>query len=487
MSDNKDKDATESPVEFDFDSTVELDISKFVNVAPNSTDELPFDEETSIDGLMEIYEHLKKDGTPAIEPDSIHEQDPSHDTVSFDALSADFEDIPDPVEEADENLLGGEYLPETATTREESDDIFNLDISDLPDEDTGDEDELLAGNANPATGEQPPLESPDDDEEFRPLIELTEEMRYRPEDTDDQAVPDMADDPDAPELTTRENDLLSEAVSDFAEKNSGIDKTITNNAETPELTTREINVISAATETTGNIDGEEEIPEIEVEAVFPPQSDTAAAGVAEEPAMDPAAASGGGRSNTIPLLFAVLGIAAGGFGAWMAFDATGRVADLERRIQHLSAANNDSQSHDIADIRQRLDKIERRLTGTPTIEAAAPLGAEPATVQGAAVEPVEEAVLQSEPITPQTPVSSAPPNGDWVVNISSHAKEDLAIRENARLQSLGLNTEIHTARIKERTWYRVQITGFASKDEAKAKLMDLQKYPDIKGAWIGKK
>jgi cell division septation protein DedD len=391
MSDSKDKETTKPPTEFDSESTIELDISKLNSGAPTSTDE--------------------------------HSPDDNSDETISDLM------------EIDENLMGDDYMPETAEKRDESDDMFDLNVSDLPDEESGEENELPTRNATPATDELPPLESPDD-KDPQPVIELTEEMLNEPEGRDDQVAEDIDDDPDSPELSTGED---------------------------------------------------EKIPEIDVEVVIPPEAETAAVETMEEPVVEEATKSGSGGSNTIPLLFGILGIAAGGFGAWMAFDATGKVVDLERRIQTMAAADSDSKSRDIdiADIQQRLGKVERRLTGTPTLEAAAPLGATPA-VESTPSEPVEEAVSQAVPVTPQTPVSSAPSKGDWVVNISSHAKEDLATRENARLQSLGLNSEIHTARVRERTWYRIQITGFASKNEAKAKLEDLQQYSGIKDAWIGK-
>lgn len=441
MSDSKDKDTTKPPAEFDSESTIELDISKLNSGAPTSTDE--------------------------------HSPDDNSDETISDLM------------EIDENLMGDDYMPETAEKRDESDDMFDLNISDLPDEESGEENELPTRNATQATDELPLLESPDD-KEPQPVIELTEEMLNEPEGRDDQAAEDIADDPDSPELSTSENDLLSEATNEITEENSVTDETAVHDAETPDLTASETNSISAAG--AGDVGEEEKIPEIDVEVVIPPEAEAAAVETMQEPVAEEATKSGSGGSNTIPLLFGILGIAAGGFGAWMAFDATGKVVDLERRIQTMAAADSGSKSRDIdiADIQQRLAKVERRLTGTPTLEAAAPLGATPA-VESTPSEPVEKAVSQAVPVTPQTPVSSTPSKGDWVVNISSHAKEDLATRENARLQSLGLNSEIHTARVRERTWFRIQITGFASKNEAKAKLKDLQQYSGIKDAWIGKR
>ncbi|MCF7820886.1 MAG: SPOR domain-containing protein [Mariprofundaceae bacterium] len=487
MSDNKDGDTTKSPVEFDSESTIELDISKLGIVTSPSANEDPPDDDlddVDIDDLMEIYDNLKKEVPPATGPDS-HEQDSSHADVDFGKLNA--EDIPEPAGEADENLAGGEYLPETAEKPVDSDHMFDLSISDLPDEDAEEESEFLTGNSA-AASDEPPLMGSTDDEALQPVVELTEEM-----------LADSGDsDPDSPELSTGENDLLSEAVHKFSDGSSASAATDNHDADDLDLTTREISVTAAAEATAKDVyddEEEEEIPEIDVELVAPPEPETTADNPTEEPVADVARKPGSGGSNAIPVLFGILGLAAGGFGGWMAFDATEKVADLERRVQTLSVADSDSKSRDMADIQQRLGKIERRLMGAPTLEAAAPLGTtqhvegrppEPAEMVASQPEPAEEIVLQSEPVTPQTPISPTPSNGDWVVNISSHANEEMATRENARLQGLGLNSEIHAAQIRERTWYRIQITGFASKDEAKAKLRELRQYSGIEDPWIGK-
>ena len=74
-----------------------------------------------------------------------------------------------------------------------------------------------------------------------------------------------------------------------------------------------------------------------------------------------------------------------------------------------------------------------------------------------------------------------------MINISSHVNEKAANKEKARLIKLGLSAEVHSATIKNKVWYRVQVIGFATKNEAKAQLRTIEQRTGIKGAWVGKK
>ena len=162
---------------------------------------------------------------------------------------------------------------------------------------------------------------------------------------------------------------------------------------------------------------DDDISEIEVEEFIPPQPEVKpVVEPAYEQVAEPIAEAPRGGSNTIPVLFGILGMAVGGFGAWMANDASGKIADLERQLQTLTVTGSSSQDNNISDLQQRLGKIERRLTGTPTIEAAAPLSTSstPAVVEA----PVKPAVVKPVAITPKTPAGSASAtSAAWVVNL----------------------------------------------------------------------
>ncbi len=483
MSDSNDKGSTESPADFDFDSTVQLDLSKYTNATPGSVDEGAIDDDfdKTINGLMEIDDLLKEEAESVSRPEQ-QDSSSSSEAIDFDELNAGIEALTEDFtlssEEDDGSLTGNEFLPENSEQREESDDMFDLDISDLPDDNSSDdENEFMVKEKTEITQELPILETGDSDtsEEDQAVIELTEEMLDEPEvvadqpeeeemfeTSDDQAVQELAEELDTseldtPELSTTENEFLSEAVKEAAAE-------VDHKDEIPEI----------------------EVEEIEVEEVAAPQPEVSANEATSNQVTEPVADNRSGGSNMIPVLFGILGMAVGGFGAWTANDASVKIADLERQIQTLSATGGDSNNRDLADIQQRLGKVERRLTGTPTIEAAAPLGTSSTPVKQQ--EPAKPAAAKPAMITPETPVSnSGTTDAVWVVNLSSHAKENLAANEQARLSRLGLNAEVHTAQIKGRTWYRVQITGFASKDEAKAKLKDVQQRSGVNGAWIGKR
>ena len=530
MSDNKDKDATEAP--FDFDSTVRLDVDQFEgidsvssdvdsldDIASISTGESTLDEfDTTLDGLQDIDELLNENTSPSSEADN-PEQNSDTDTIDFDELNAGIEalseDLLQPVDEPDD------YVPEMT---EKSEEMFDLELADLPGEDEEDENQLSVENLTPEVAETLSVETPDDelleseaveveeetadstdevagltdtlpgeddedesqrpvedstpelDEPSEPEVVATEEEDSAPTDEDaglldDLAVQDVADDFDLPELTDDDN-FQPETINDTSEKDRPDDE---------------------STEMTSDAVDEDNNDEEPVETPVQP---------AGRNIQDDNTPQSSGNSGKIPLLFGILGIAVGGFGAWLAFDATGKVANLEYRMQDMTSTDSSSLERDIADIQQRLNKVERRLTGTPTMEAAAPLGdasnmesdpqeaMDETAVQPeemAIPEPVIEATVQPVPITPETPISPVASNGDWVVNISSHVKEDLAIKENERLKALGLSSEVHAAEVKGRKWYRVQIVGLADRDSAKAELNRVQQTANILDAWIGKK
>jgi len=496
----------------DMESTVRIDFGAHQNVVSTSDDPSPIDFEQTLDGLTEIDDLLNNDEV-ADHSDDEPTISFSTDEIDFDELDAGInslsEDFPTEEKVEDEKLDDLDSILEDESALESSDnteptdtfDAFNSDkepatnttpssepfndwplLDEVNDEGEAPEEEPLLED----TGE---LDLPDmtsdagateDSEEMSPVIELTEEMLDEPETSSD--VESVSDD----SVIDDEIDEIIEESDKEAMSAGSLDSI----SETPGLTTTETNILAGATAAIHEI-AEEEKKMHESEAVKEP--------VGQYPATPTPATKGGGSSSSMPTILALLAVAAGGFAAWMAWDATNKIADLEsqvRNLQSAKAATANKQS--IADIQQRLVKVERRLTGTPTIEAAATLGdtsaeAEVDTPTPAEVTAVKEiAVAKSSPpatkaITPETKMVQSPPKGDWVVNLSSHVKKSAAANEKARLIKAGLNAEVHSATIKNKVWYRVQIIGFATKDEAKAQLRDIQQRSGIQGAWVGKK
>lgn len=494
MSDNKDQETSKIKITpstdlTDLDSTIRLDLGGSQNVvstaSPNEITSDDFDK--TIDGLMDIEELLNNesnsdtsDEQEMLSPDEIDfgELDAGIDALSKDLLETTSETEADDIDlnDIDLNETNDDSLDDLDKPFNDNDDaMFDFEQT-IPPSEIDDENEFLLSSSDSLSvapdenDEVPSVESDslldlsDDIEEIE-LNDVTVEETGESEETPPviELTEEMLDEPDQP-LLPELNDSLS------SDDNNG-DNSPESVIEIPELTTTETNVLADATAAIKEIAEEEKEMEIaEVESTIPSQIQS------------PVEQSG--SSSSLPMLMGILGMAAGGFGAWMAYDASNQVADLERQIRNMSPAAKSDQTQGIADIQQRLTKVERRLTGTPTIEAAVPLGSAASKPEKAA----PETRVVVKPITPQTSVTEAVAKaGGWVVNLSSHAKESLAKREQARLQKAGLNAQVHTALVKERTWYRVQITGFANKNEAKAQLREIQQKSGIKGAWIGKK
>ena len=484
MSDNKDKEATKSSPEFDFDSTVQLDLSKYGNATSTTDDEVSFntDFDETINGLMEM-DDLLEDESLNTNASTDQAQELSSDAIDFDELNAGLDALSEEVmpsaAESDESLFGNEFLVENEeSASDEPTEGFDQTVS--LDSQTSDN-EFLISTGEYESNEFPLLDSADDTPETEAKVEEIDDFSLS---TDEIETEDTeSSDADTPPVIELTEEMLDEPdqqhLPELDDEAPVSDETDMDDAGTPELTTTETNIVSAATAAMREISGEEENQAYQE----PFQPEYAAASPAE-----PTTTKGGG-SSLLATLFGLMGIAVGGFGAWMAFDATDKITSLERQVQALSSSSGGTQGHNMADVQQRLSKIERRLTGTPTIEAAAPLGNSIPETTETVVEEAAEPVATTMPvITPNTVVNKpAATSGGWVVNLSSHGKADIASIEQDRLKKLGLNAEVHSAVIKGKTWYRIQVVGFASKDEAKAELKSVEQRSGIKGAWIGKR
>jgi len=491
----------------DMESTVRIDFGASQNVDPTSDGSSPVDFEKTLDGLMDIDDILKNDEA------ADHSSDEP--TVSFSTDEIDFDEL-----DAGINALS-EELPENAKDQDEklddldsildddSDDLFDTDKTVTLDAFDSDEEESSEVAASDSTFDEWPLLNEEDSDETPvadPLLDASGEFDMPDIATDNEEEEENKEEVPVIELTEEmldEPDTVASDELDLPEKENteqehskaeeSSEESLDSISETPELTTTETNILAGATEAIHKIVEEEEEKKMhEAESIEEPVNQYPITSASTE-------SKSGGSSSSLPAILALLGIAAGGFGAWMAWDATNRVADLESQIRNLQATKaNTANKQSLADMQQRLTKVERRLTGTPTIEAAATLGEAP--VESTSSTPTEAEITAAQKmsvvksnkpivkaITPATTMGQSQPSGDWVVNLSSHVKASAAAKEKARLIKAGLNAEVHSATIKNKVWYRVQVIGFSTKDEAKKQLRDIQERSGIKGAWIGKK
>lgn len=110
-----------------------------------------------------------------------------------------------------------------------------------------------------------------------------------------------------------------------------------------------------------------------------------------------------------------------------------------------------------------------------------------------------EAAPTAPPATTAVAAASKPPkpaksskatsrrNGPWVVNLLSVSSRSEAKREIKRLKKMDIQAEIQTAKVKQQTWYRIQVTGFATSSEAQDFGDRIAVQTGLKGAWAARK
>jgi hypothetical protein len=119
-------------------------------------------------------------------------------------------------------------------------------------------------------------------------------------------------------------------------------------------------------------------------------------------------------------------------------------------------------------------------------------GESPDAVAGIQPDPVtvvEEPVLAvSESVPDKKPVTSGPEEGGpWVINLISSRDQAYVTRYADRAQVKGISTEINNAEVKGREYWRLQVTGFQTMDEAKYFAAPIKEELGIRDVWIFKR
>ena len=135
---------------------------------------------------------------------------------------------------------------------------------------------------------------------------------------------------------------------------------------------------------------------------------------------------------------------------------------IEGPMSHLRQSSEEA----LVTIGQRLDEMEDKLAQL----ASRPVVAAPA--------PSRMVAATAPATTPQT--------GGWSVNLVSLSSEKDAQAELERLQKLGIQAAIQTAQRNGRTWYRLQVSGFASHEAARRQIAALQQQAGVSDAWVSK-
>lgn len=122
-------------------------------------------------------------------------------------------------------------------------------------------------------------------------------------------------------------------------------------------------------------------------------------------------------------------------------------------------------------------------TAAPVTKTAAIIIGEVQTLP--ATKPASAAPVVAKP---PTVVTSAPTNsgdGAWTLNVASSSDQAVAEREVSRLRAAGYGTASTQAiNISGKTWYRVQISGFASDEAARAAARQLKENLGLQNVWV---
>lgn len=92
---------------------------------------------------------------------------------------------------------------------------------------------------------------------------------------------------------------------------------------------------------------------------------------------------------------------------------------------------------------------------------------------------------------PTVPVTAAPkqtaslrPTSEWALNIASYADPASAERQVQLLRDAGYPVVVQPATVNGKSWWRVQVPGYASQQDAKAAANEIQNKLGVRGIWV---
>lgn len=97
------------------------------------------------------------------------------------------------------------------------------------------------------------------------------------------------------------------------------------------------------------------------------------------------------------------------------------------------------------------------------------------------------AMQHQEAVTEQPPAVTASNKGPWVINLVSTPSKADADRMTGKALSRGIQTEQQEATVKGKQYWRVQITGFATEEDARNYSETVRQKLGLKAVWIKKR
>lgn len=134
-------------------------------------------------------------------------------------------------------------------------------------------------------------------------------------------------------------------------------------------------------------------------------------------------------------------------------------------------------------------RAPRTIIRTAPVEDSSPL-ATPRSIEPPPViavpppAPVEPPVVRPPPLEPAAVAAPVAASGTWILNVVSFPEQAKAEQQQRRLRDNGYAAVITSAEVKRATWYRVQLPGMASVEQARAVASELETRLGYKGAWV---
>ena len=231
------------------------------------------------------------------------------------------------------------------------------------------------------------------------------------------------------------------------------------------------------------------------------------------------------RSRLIPFLALIIGVGLVAVLLWLNFGLSSHVSKLEERVSSLqNTPSHPLPSRELADVSSRLDTLTQGLNdhlnslpaekemaqnspamlppsnnGNSMQDSASMAAKLPSQAAQADTMPknsapaatAEKSKSKSALPAPISTMDIAQPKpastGNWVINLASVSSSESADQEVARLGKLDIKADVSHAESKGKVWYRIQVPGYASYDEAINARSALEEKLGISGTWVGQR
>lgn len=112
----------------------------------------------------------------------------------------------------------------------------------------------------------------------------------------------------------------------------------------------------------------------------------------------------------------------------------------------------------------------------PKVSLSAPLATPPPVA--AVAKPAAPPVAAGKPVVPAKAAQ------EWALNIASYADAASAEQQVQRLRDAGYPVVVQPATVNGKSWWRVQVPGYASQQDAKAAANEIQNKLGVRGIWV---